>query len=441
MPLWRGLGACDPPEGARLARRFFWLGLAAVLVLSTTGILQGLRLVGDFPELVGTPYGRLVVAKSGLFAVLLLLAAANRFVFTPALLHRASGRARAALRLSVAVETGLGLVAVYLAARLGATPPGVHQQPLWPFSLRFEPEGLAYPPLKRKLVMVALLLGSAVALIAASLVLRRGRWQAAVIALALVAYAPYPSLALLLGPAHPALYFRSPTGFTATSIAHGGALYATHCVACHGAEGRGPGPRARGFRVIPADLGTERVFLSSDGDLFWALTHGVDYPGGGLSMEGFADRLSEEERWAPIDFLRANAAGRLADRNETWPLAMAAPAFAAECAGGAELDMTRPGRPLRLALDPDRAELRVTPATPTGTTQPCTAASREALAAYSLLAGHAARSEVLVDSEGLLRARSTDAAPAEWTSQQEALARMLDWMATSRPRRGHGHAG
>lgn len=51
----------------------------------------------------------------------------------------------------------------------------------------------------------------------------------------------------------------SPTGTTvaalvAPEVAHGKALYDTHCAACHGPGGKGDGPAAEGMARRPADL-------------------------------------------------------------------------------------------------------------------------------------------------------------------------------------------
>ena len=45
----------------------------------------------------------------------------------------------------------------------------------------------------------------------------------------------------------------------------------------------------------------------SDGDPFWLLTDGVTDDDHGMTMPGFAGRLSAGERWALIDYVRALA--------------------------------------------------------------------------------------------------------------------------------------
>src|SRR5262249_15136845 len=83
-----------------------------------------------------------------------------------------------------------------------------------------------------------------------------------------------------------------------------------HCVACHGIGGYGDGLAAAGLPRRPADLTAQHASDHTAGDLFWWVTHGI--PGSG--MPGFGDRLTPEERWDVINFVRAlGAAERLRD--------------------------------------------------------------------------------------------------------------------------------
>jgi putative copper export protein len=92
LPLAAGLG-CDP---ARTARRFSLIGLVAVLVLAGTAFVQGTILIGGLPGLLGSAYGRTILLKTGLFAVLLGFAAVHRFLLSlpcrPARMNSRSGR-------------------------------------------------------------------------------------------------------------------------------------------------------------------------------------------------------------------------------------------------------------------------------------------------------------------------------------------------------------
>lgn len=77
-------------------------------------------------------------------------------------------------------------------------------------------------------------------------------------------------------------------------LARGKALYAKHCAACHGAEGRGDGPAAKGLEPAPSNFhDLDRMAQRSAYGLYNTITLGV----AGTSMAPFK-QFSEEERWA-----------------------------------------------------------------------------------------------------------------------------------------------
>lgn len=109
---------------APVLRRFSTLSLCCVSVLVVSGISNSWLLVGSIYALFTTSYGRLLLLKLTLFAILVGFGARNRFVIkkkltrvseTPDLL--------AQLRRNVIRETCLGLAVVTIVACLGVTPP------------------------------------------------------------------------------------------------------------------------------------------------------------------------------------------------------------------------------------------------------------------------------------------------------------------------------
>lgn len=125
IPLFLALGLPAPvPEDA--ARRFSRLGAAAVATLVLTALGNAVLWVGSPAALVGTAYGRWILVKLALFAVMLVLAALNRWRFTPALGAAAPEEARRLLRRSIAAETVLGLAIVAAAGILASTAPPMH---------------------------------------------------------------------------------------------------------------------------------------------------------------------------------------------------------------------------------------------------------------------------------------------------------------------------
>jgi putative copper resistance protein D len=108
---------------------FSGLGTLLVAAILLSGLVNLWVLVGidHLPALFTTFYGQLLLAKLALFALMLMLAARNRFGLTPALAQAADPAptfaALAALRRSVAIEAGAGVAIVALVALLGTLDP------------------------------------------------------------------------------------------------------------------------------------------------------------------------------------------------------------------------------------------------------------------------------------------------------------------------------
>jgi putative copper export protein/mono/diheme cytochrome c family protein len=454
LPLWILLRDLLPSHGAwEAARRFSPLGIACVLALAGTAFLQGRELIGSIPGLFGTAYGLVALAKLSLFLLLIVLAALNRFRFTRKLM---TGEARAArhLRLMIALETAVGLTVVLAAARLAELFPGAHEQPLWPFGWRLNPS--AFSPDQRREVILALLgTGVAIEVAVLSVLWRRIRWPGLAIALAVVMIA-VRRLDLLFVPAYPTTFYESLTDFSVGSIARGADLFAAHCVGCHGVDGRGNGPEAKGLPIPPLDLTAPHIWTHLDGELFWFLTHGYDSPTGkGLVMPGFAASLPDNDRWDLIDYIHAHAASAEIGVQGLWPVAIQAPEMDLACGNrGASLGEFR-GRSIRIVatdetLATERAEnlpglttvlLMRDSAIPSPSI--CMSRERDAWRVYAIIAGVApdalAGTEFLVDAAGWLRTlwRPGEATPAAITAAVEASVAHPVSKATA----GHHHHG
>ena len=111
--------------------RFANIGTVAVALLVLTGLINAGLLIGidRLPMLWTSLYGQLLLIKLALFAVMLALAATNRFRLTPALgriLASADPSRRVGdLRISLAAESAAAIAILALVAWLGALSPPV----------------------------------------------------------------------------------------------------------------------------------------------------------------------------------------------------------------------------------------------------------------------------------------------------------------------------
>lgn len=119
-----------PPEARRMwlaaaVPRFSRLAFLAVFLLALTGLYHAWVEVGTPDRLMGTLYGRLLIAKSSLLLMLLPIAAWNRFRMRPRLAEATAEALRflPPFRTLVLIEA-VGVAAIVaLAAGLAGTPP------------------------------------------------------------------------------------------------------------------------------------------------------------------------------------------------------------------------------------------------------------------------------------------------------------------------------
>jgi putative copper resistance protein D len=189
-----------------------------------------------------------------------------------------------------------------IVAALGVTPPARHVQPTWPFTFRFTTAALptVTPDVRWQLLVGSqvVVLGGVVLLCA--LMLRRLRWPLVGGAAVLLAAGGTMTLGWLTVDAYPTTYQRPGVPYGVTSIVAGAAVYGERCAVCHGRSGGGDGPAASRLPRAPADLRAPHTGQHTAGDLFWWVSHGI--PRGG--MPGFADALTEEQRWDVINNVR-----------------------------------------------------------------------------------------------------------------------------------------
>jgi mono/diheme cytochrome c family protein len=96
---------------------------------------------------------------------------------------------------------------------------------------------------------------------------------------------------------------KNPVPPTAEVIAAAKQDYGEHCRSCHGEKGDGRGEKAPELSVAPGDFTDARTMNSrTDGELFWQITRGR------LPMPAFEDKLTDQQRWQLVDYLRTFAA-------------------------------------------------------------------------------------------------------------------------------------
>jgi putative copper export protein/mono/diheme cytochrome c family protein len=445
LPLFLAVDRLPHEVATATCHGFTPIGLASVLLLAGTAVVQIAALMGGLPGLLGTGYGRVALVKLGVFVVLLMLAATNRLVLTGRL--AAVTGARQLMRLSIAAEILLGALVVIIAAHLASLTPGTHEQPVWP--LRWRPSIAAFDDAVQRSELVAAMCAAAigVAIAVIGVIWRRIRWLALCIAVIIEAWA-MPHFDLLFVTAYPTSFFTSPTEFAATAIAHGARLFAANCDTCHGVGARGDGPAARSLPLAPADLTAEHFRAHSDGELYWFIAHGFATPEGTVTMPGFAGVLSSEAIWHLIDYLHAYNAGAALRQTGSWPQPLEMPQFDAQCTDGQIIDLDDlRGRALRIIavsdderpeppLPDDVAAVTVLVArNPAAklTAAACVASEPQVWTALAIIVGSSpdtlAGTQVLVDRSGWLRAAWRPGDAEDWTDPRVLAARFREILA------------
>jgi mono/diheme cytochrome c family protein len=89
-----------------------------------------------------------------------------------------------------------------------------------------------------------------------------------------------------------------PVAFDGAAEARGKAIFANHCTACHGPEGKGDGPVSAKFPPAP-NLRHVSICKRTDGFLYGTLT------AGGKAMPSAREGTTSRDRWDLVAFVRA----------------------------------------------------------------------------------------------------------------------------------------
>jgi len=126
----RNQGVAWASLALRATQRFSALGIVSVGTLSATGLINAWILVGSIHALIVTDYGRVLVLKLVVLAMMLTFAAINRFWLTPRLASWSENEpqleALRQLTRNSVIEIALGLTIFAIVGVLGTLHPAIH---------------------------------------------------------------------------------------------------------------------------------------------------------------------------------------------------------------------------------------------------------------------------------------------------------------------------
>lgn len=91
---------------------------------------------------------------------------------------------------------------------------------------------------------------------------------------------------------------KNPVPATAASLSQGETLFAINCAMCHGQTSAERGPVGKKLTPTPPGLDHQMMLRLSDSVIFKAITFGFG------RMPAFLAKLTPEERWHLVNFLR-----------------------------------------------------------------------------------------------------------------------------------------
>ena len=303
---WMFTARGKPPElAAQLAERWSFIAKVAMAIVAVSGFAIAWENVGSIPNLLATPYGRMLTLKLVLLCAVLLAALALARYIT----RRPEGEFNVGWYSKVgAGELVFALALLSIAGYIAVITPASHETSLyWPLPFRLsyiatwgQNPAMFSPIWWWGIAAVAL------AIMAALIWWTPSTRQYRLYATPAISAAAVISLAVSFATEAYTDTYDDPTqDYTAESVARGLAHFQENCVGCHGGQGEGNGPLAKdlknqqGLPVQPADLTAPHVGTHTIGDIFHWLTHG----GQSGVMPAFGEQLDVDDRWDVINFL------------------------------------------------------------------------------------------------------------------------------------------
>ncbi len=91
---------------------------------------------------------------------------------------------------------------------------------------------------------------------------------------------------------------KNPVKSDEGTLKEGKDLYNQHCKSCHGAKGKGDGPKAEKIDISCNDFSTPEYKKKTDGEVYWKTTEGRK------PMPSYKEKLSDSERWKITAYMR-----------------------------------------------------------------------------------------------------------------------------------------
>ena len=303
---WMFTAHSKPPEvAAKLAERWSLVAKVAIGIVAVSGILIAWENVGSIPNMLATPYGRLLTLKLALLCAVLLCALA----IVRYMARRPAGEFDVEWVGKIgAVEAVFGLGLLAIAGYIAVITPASHETEIYwplPFRLSYIATWGQKPIFPSPIWWWAI--ASGVLAIAGALVwwtpsMRERRLYAT----------PAATVGALLclavsfsTEAYTDTYNDPTQDYTVESISRGIEAFQANCTGCHGPMGEGNGPMSKdlknadGVAVPPADLTAPHVGTHTIGDIFHWLTFG----GQSGVMPSFSHVLDVDDRWDMINYL------------------------------------------------------------------------------------------------------------------------------------------
>jgi mono/diheme cytochrome c family protein len=98
-----------------------------------------------------------------------------------------------------------------------------------------------------------------------------------------------------------AVKVKNPVKSDDAAIKEGKELYGQQCKSCHGAKGKGDGTKAEKIDISCGDFSSAEFQKQTDGEIYWRTTEGRK------PMPSFKEKLSDNERWAIVNYMRTLA--------------------------------------------------------------------------------------------------------------------------------------